>query len=162
MAKGVLYNQNGVLIYRLWEEMPAAPENQAVPLSVMPPGAYRLALLVNQNITGSTTTVGNVVSFLDQAQTLVAQAAAVFNLNSPNDSIANPGGLLTLAPATPLYRGIAPNGTAGMASSPMVIPWGVRVSLVSLGTATAGQKFLVDLVACRVDPVVIQTIPSLV
>lgn len=120
--------------------VPASDTVYDIPL---PLGAYHVAVLVDSDVTGTTTAIA--VSALTNEVGSQA-AAAAFRVLEPDASAAAAALTLTAADEG-RYAAIVPTGVATPA--PIALAHGLRVS-VTKGTAVAGEKCVVTVVAAKV------------
>ena len=134
------------LIKRIVSTVPAASATYAVNL---PAGAYYLMMVVYASVTGSTTDVGLLVKYTNDAQTTFT-AAQMGILEEDDTTFAAEELTLAAGVSNRTVRIFdVRNPTEVAASPPVVLPHGFRLT-VTKGGATTGETLLVDVVAVRI------------
>lgn len=131
-------------VVRVVSTVPSATATKKISF---PAGAYRVALLINPSVTGTTTSVA-IAPFLDAAQTAAGPA---YYLVGPGAAAA--ANALVLNPGTTPLIGralLTQAGTTVTAEDPIItITNGLQVTITK-GTAVTDEKLEVDLVLALV------------
>lgn len=122
--------------------MPAATTNYVVSLA---PGAYRMSLAVDSNVTGTTTTI--------TGRPLANNSPVVVGNDDlrwiePAETAAQISLVLTAADEGRFASYLPPTASVP-ASGPIVLPYGLQIS-VAKGTAVTGEKCVITLTATQV------------